>query len=127
SIAHQEYEQDAYSGLGYVSRMLNNLEAAFSYHQHALDIAQQRNDKASEQQQFGMIGLVLFEAKQYGQALSCYQQAIAIAEVISDEWNIGLHLVNVANVYNALGEIEHAIEFLEKSLEIATKYERRRQ
>ncbi|MGI0485047.1 tetratricopeptide repeat protein [Pantanalinema rosaneae CENA516] len=94
-------------------------EAGLPLLQQALQIYQEIHVLAGEGQAWKELGNVLFQLKQYPEAIAAYQQALTIAKKIADRDLEGRSLNNLGNVYQALGKTSTAIEFYQHALTLA--------
>jgi predicted ATPase len=111
----------AYSGIGNLSRMQGDLEAAELFFQESLRLAREIDDKYLISRSLGGLGIVRFQQGDLIQAKALTEEALAIARELNDG-------IQISNKLNSLGEIarlqedyETARKFYEEALTIAKK------
>ncbi len=67
----------------------------------------------------GNLGTVYRNIGRYQQAITCYEQALAIAREVGDRPNEGVWLGNLGNCYADLGQTARAIDYYKEALAIA--------
>jgi tetratricopeptide (TPR) repeat protein len=76
------------------------------------------DDRELEQRTVGNLGSAYRLLGRIGEAIRCYEQALAIAREIGDRSAEGVWLGNLATCYSALGQTRRAIELYEQALAI---------
>ncbi|HEV2799671.1 MAG TPA: tetratricopeptide repeat protein [Pyrinomonadaceae bacterium] len=84
----------------------------------AISLAQKLNDRVSEQNILGNLGIAYAAIGKYRQAIKFFEQALAIARDIKDRIAEGRSLGNIGTAYRSLGEPRLSIEYLEQYLAI---------
>ena len=77
------------------------------------------DDRDLEQRSVGDLGSAYRSLGRVGEAIRCYEQALAIAREIGNRSGEGTWLGNLANCYSTLGQTRRAIELYEQALAIA--------
>ena len=84
------------------------------------------SDLALKQISVGNLGSAYYSTGQYQKAITCYEQALAIAHEKKDRRNEGAWLGNLGNCYAELGQTVRAIDCYEQALAIAREIGDRR-
>lgn len=92
----------------------------------ALSSAQKLNDRDSEQNILGNLGVAYIEVGEYKQAIEIFEQGLAIARDIKDRSSEGRYLGTIGAAYLELGEPRLSIEYQEQLLVIAQELRDRR-
>lgn len=85
----------------------------------ALTYAQKLNDRNSEQNILGNLGVAYTVIGGYRDAIEIFEQGLAIARDIKDRSSEGRYLGSIGNAYEMLGETRLAIEYQGRHLTIA--------
>jgi tetratricopeptide (TPR) repeat protein len=72
-----------------------------------------------QQRSIGNLGTAYRLLGRVGEAIRCYEQALAIARQIGGRYYEGVWLGNLANCYYVVGQTQRAIDFYEQALAIA--------
>jgi tetratricopeptide (TPR) repeat protein len=102
----------AYFELGQANR-------AISYHEQALAIDRNADNRSNEGADLGNLGLCYRALGQTARAIDYHEQALSIRRETGDERGEGYDLNNLGICYSALGRTARAIEFIEQALKIA--------
>lgn len=111
-------------GIGKVAHRIGELQLAVDTYAHALQLAAEGGDVQQQHTLYGLIGQVLFDAEQYEAAADHHRQAIALAESIGE--SPLEHLGNLGNAFQHMGQLEAAINTLERTRSLAGAAERGR-
>jgi tetratricopeptide (TPR) repeat protein len=121
-----EEAQDFFSWRTTIFELLGNLGNAYShlgeprkaieYHEQALKISREIDNKRGEGADLGNLGSVYSQLGKKRRAIEYYEQALKISREVGDRRSEGIYLGNLGLTYSDLGEIRKAIEFLKKPL-----------
>jgi tetratricopeptide (TPR) repeat protein len=112
--------------LGIAYRSLGDYQKAIEYHEQALVISREIEDRRGEGICLGNLGSAYSDMGQVEKAIEYYEQALVIAREIGDRRGEGNRLGNLGSAYSNLGQVEKAIEYYEQALVIARKIGDRR-
>jgi len=87
--------------------------------ERSLAIAQQHGDRAGIALCLHTLGEIAFNADDYTEALSFYEESLAHFRVLDDSFNIAATLYKLAETYRVLGQPEEAIKSARQSLELS--------
>jgi tetratricopeptide (TPR) repeat protein len=76
------------------------------------------SDARLKQNSVGNLGIAYHSIGQVRKAISCHEQAVALAQAAKDKWAEGAWLGNLGSCYAPLGETRRAIELYERALVI---------
>ena len=95
--------------------------------ERALSSTQKLNDRVSEQNVLGNLGVAYDDIGECQHAIKIFEQALVIALDIKDRSTEGQFLGSIGTAYRQLGELSTAIEYQEKSLAIAQELRDKRE
>ena len=110
------------SSMGNLARAYHSTghyQQAITYHEQAIAVARQVEDRSGEGRNLGSLALNYTALGQTARAIDYLEQALAIAREIGDRSGEGRHLGSLALNYSALGQTARAIDYLEQALAIA--------
>ena len=96
---------------------------AIEYHEQALAIAREIEDRQGEGATLCNLGNAYSDLGEVRKTIEFYEQALDISREIEDRQGEGADLGNLGTVYSGLGEIRKAIEYHEQALDIAREIE----
>ncbi|TCO08308.1 tetratricopeptide repeat-containing sensor histidine kinase [Natronoflexus pectinivorans] len=94
---------------------------ALRYHNRALTIAQNINNKDLLSEVYNQIGVVFRRTDDNAIALDMHFKALRLAEETRDSFNISVAINSIGNVNANLGRYHSAIEYFLRALDYATK------
>ncbi|MDW8296092.1 MAG: tetratricopeptide repeat protein [Raineya sp.] len=115
-------EASTYNLLGLIEKEVSNFAIAIEYFFKALKINEQIADMQGQSNNFGNIGHVYFEQKDFNKASKYYQKALEIAEKY-ELANVTNHLISLGNVEMSLKKYETAEKYFFRALDILEKRE----
>ena len=98
---------------------MGEVRKAIKYHEQALTIAREIEDKQGEGNALGNLGNAYRDMGEVRKAIKYHEQAFDIAGDIEDKINEGRCVGNLGLAYSDLGEIRKGIEYFEQALAIA--------
>ena len=116
--------------LGYSQRTLGRYQQAQIFHQEALDIAREAQDKSCEIANLNHLSRTYVQQKEYGEAINYSQRALILARQAGDRLGEANALVNLgySKVFSArqlatmdTQSYDEAIRYLEQGVELAEK------
>src|SRR5690606_7996294 len=100
-----------------------NFDEALLQLNKALDLSKQINDQQSIALSSGVLGQLFYTRHDYDRALTEFQRAIAIQREIKDEAGLAYSYLNYAKVFNAKGESQRALKYLNLAEDFYTRAE----
>ena len=116
--------------LGYSQRTLGRYQQAHQFHQEALAIAREAEDKACEMANLNHLSRTYVQQKEYSEAINYSQRALILARQAGDRLGEANALVNLgySKVFSArqsdtmdTESYDEAIRYLEQGVELAAK------
>jgi len=126
TLRHFEKIQDKYGIAAALNNVANtyfaqegsaNNDMAMEYYLKSLTIANEIDNLELIGLNQGNIANILFDKKQYPEALSSYQKALAIYQEMDDKTGVARNTGNIGNVYKMQGNYAAALEWYNKGLE----------
>ena len=108
----------AYSNLGAIEGLSNNLETALDYFEQALRLARQTQNLAISARVVQNIATTAEKLERFERAKSGWREAIQIAEQISDSHSLGIAYANLALTHCKAGQVGLALNTASEALEI---------
>ena len=109
----------AANALGIAHHKLKDYPAAQSYYRQSLETAQRTGDVERINTSAMNLSVVLQETGDYGQAISQYQEALAMAHQSRNLPLLARVYNNLGNIHRYLGVLQKARDFAERSIELA--------
>lgn len=106
------------SNLGSVYDALSQYDKAISYHEQALAITREVQDRAGEGTILNNLGEAYRALSQYDKAIWYYNQAVMIAGEVGNQVGEGATFNNLGTTHYALSQYDKAIEYYERALAI---------
>jgi tetratricopeptide (TPR) repeat protein len=113
------------SYLGLVLYTVGRYIPALEYHNKALKIHQELNDKVWMAIDYRNIGAVLFRQGNYDQALQYHNKSLAIHKELNDKVWMAIDYNNIGAVLFRQGNYDQALEYHEKALHIQEEFDDR--
>ncbi len=85
----------------------------------AVDAARALGDKGEEGRLLGSLGLCWWALGKYGNAIDCYENALAIAKEVGDRQTQGRHLGSLGLVWASLMDSRMAISYFAEAISVA--------
>lgn len=95
-------------------------ERTLFYYRKSLDYAVKINDQKLIAEAYNRIGGILYNQKNYIDALHYFENSLEIFESLSDVSNTSISLNNIGDVHRLLGEQDIALNYYNRSLELIT-------
>jgi len=106
----------ALSGAGNLAWAQGAYEAAETFHQEALTLRRELNDRPGIGRSLNNLGALAETRGRYEEAVSLYEEALAIAKDVGDRRSVALILGNLGGVHVVLGQHAASREACEESL-----------
>lgn len=107
--------------LGTIANDRRNWGKAIEEIQHSLTIYTNADDKRMMALRLGNLGPPLFMSQQYLEAISCYEQAIALFGQMHDPVQKAVMQMNLGNVYSVLKQPRRAIELYTAAIPVLNR------
>ncbi|MEO0405852.1 MAG: tetratricopeptide repeat protein [Cyanobacteria bacterium P01_A01_bin.135] len=104
------------TAIGAVLSDVGQYQTAIEYHEQALAIMREIEDRAGEGITLGNLGVVYEILSQYQEAIDLYEQRLAIAREVDDRTGESYTLGNLGIVYERRGQYQEAIDLYEQQL-----------
>ncbi len=114
-------EGNALGNLGNSYYSLGRYEEAIDFYQQALVISCEIGDRNGEGRHLVNIGATQIKLKQYSESLTNNQAALEIFQEIGDRANEAEALKNLAELHQALGDLDLARQYCQQALALATE------
>ncbi len=101
--------------LGNAYTFIGEYDNALEVHFRVLALTEEDGDIENRGFTFNNLGVLFGKMKNYREAKSYYEKALAI-QLETDRYDIGILLSNIGDCYNALGEYEKALESYKQAL-----------
>ncbi|MEB3280024.1 MAG: tetratricopeptide repeat protein [Lyngbya sp.] len=117
--------------LGYSQQWMGNFKQAFNFHQEALELSRQTEDRACEVANLNHLSRLNLRQKDYSQAITFAQRALILARQIGDRFgeahslvSLGFCEVLIARQERAVTfeQLESSINYLEQGLKLSEKF-----
>ena len=118
-IGDQRGEGIALGNLGIAYNRLKQYELALSFHEQSLVIRREIGDSQGEGMTLANMGATQLKLKQYPESLTQNRAAFEIFQKIGDRNNEAEALKNLAELHQALGEVEVARHYCQQALSLA--------
>jgi tetratricopeptide (TPR) repeat protein len=105
--------------IGSIYRQQGYVTKAIEYHEQALRIAREIEDRRGEGTSLGNLGTAYLDLGETSKAIEYYEQALKISKEIGDRSGEENSLGNLGTAYLDLGETSKAIEYYEQALKSA--------
>ncbi|WP_413160022.1 tetratricopeptide repeat protein [Capilliphycus salinus ALCB114379] len=118
--------------LGYSQQWMGNFKQALSFHQEALELARQTEDRGCEVANLNHLSRLNLRQKDYSQAITFAQRALILSRQIGDRFgeahclvSLGFCEVLIARQERAVTfeELESSINYLEQGLKLSEKFQ----
>ena len=113
---------NGYTSLGSAIDEKGNVELALEKYKKALHYARLSNDN-------GVLGLIInnlasihYNMKDYTTAMNYLKESYALCLVSKDKENLPLYLLNIGSVYKEIGQIDSALLYSNKGLDLYSTY-----
>ncbi len=120
-ICDRQGEGNSLGNLGLVYDSLGQYDLAINFHQQYLTIAREVGDQRGEGNALGNMGITQIKLKQYPEALGNLQAVLEIFRAIHSPAGEATALKYLAEVHQALGEVEVARQYCQQALALATE------
>ncbi|MFH5831662.1 tetratricopeptide repeat protein [Halalkalibaculum sp. DA384] len=104
--------------LGSICRRQGRSKEALEYHQQALEVMNQLNDRAGIATTLGYIGIMHDIMAHYDEALRAHQQALELREELNDQRGVAASLTNIGIIYQKLANYDDALDFYERAKQV---------
>lgn len=108
----------AQNNIGYVYRLLGDLDTALEHYKISLKIRREIGDRIGEAQSLNNVGMVFGRRGKTEKALLCFNKSVDIYEEIGNKKGLGSTLVNIGFLNGKLGRKDKEIEVYLRALEI---------
>lgn len=112
-------EGDLLNNLGLAYAHQGNLDGAMDHYRRAIAVAQASGYRRGEAQRSGNLGLALLSDKRPGEAIPCFETALAISRDLADRSNETMWIVGLARAHHALGSREPAARYYREAVAVA--------
>lgn len=104
--------------LGSIYRRQGRTAEALEYHNQALRIMNQLNDREGTASTLGYIGIIHDVMAHYDEALRSHQQALDLRRELNDQRGVAASLTNIGIIYQKLANYDEALQFYDSALRV---------
>jgi tetratricopeptide (TPR) repeat protein len=116
----------AYSHLGIVADLKQDIASASARHQRALEIRREMNDLSGVAASLNNLGLLSMKAGDYNAAEEQYEESLQIDRELGDDVGLALSGINLGLVSHHKGDLQKAASSLASSIELLERLDDRR-
>lgn len=122
SLGHEPHLAVGYGNIGLVLYEMKKYDSAMQYYTKALSLYQKHKMVKGVSATLTNIGLIKFDLHRYHEALNDFKSALKLNQEISDESETALTMQHMARTYLALDQMDQALQYGLKSMELCEKY-----
>jgi tetratricopeptide (TPR) repeat protein len=104
-----------------ILNQLGNHTKALNYSKEAFESARLRNDELCESLWLGTHGAICFYSGDFISSINCTMESLKISQKTGDKSSKYRSLINLANTYISLGELNKAKSYFKKALKLSLK------
>jgi len=112
---------EIYTSLGVLYRNTSNYTNALKFHNDALNLAKEVDDKAMQAKSLNNIGVVYRRLDNHAYASEYHLKALKLAEEIKDSFDISVSCNSLGNIFSLNGRYDEALEYFQRALYISQK------
>jgi len=107
---------EVYTSLGVLYRNLSNYTNAIRFHNDALNLAKELDDKHQQVKSLNNLGVVYRRLDNHAYASEYHMKALKLAEEIKDSFNISVACNSLGNIFSLNGRYNEALDYFQRAL-----------